>query len=142
MIRAFHDLPRRRPLPTSTALVLAVLVALAASLSDGAVAIGPSVEGSVAWRVAASSRAVAAALSTVADQLEDEWNADGWRLKPTSAFPSPRLSAFAEDLFERPAASHGAFRRHDDRVALMPSSERHVRLSNNVPPPSGPVARI
>ncbi|MBL9148577.1 MAG: hypothetical protein JNM94_07775 [Phycisphaerae bacterium] len=119
-----------------------MLVALAASLSDGAVAIGPSLEGSVAWRVAASSRAVAAALSTVADQLEDEWNADGWRHKPTPALAGARLAAVVGDLYDRPQPVRSAFRRHDERVALTPSTERHVRLANNVPPPSGLVTRV
>lgn len=80
-------MPTRRrfasPLPTATAVVVAVLVAMAATLADAGALGVASTENQPAGRPAAalpsslilSSRALANALATVAEQLEEDWSA-------------------------------------------------------------------
>lgn len=72
--------PTRRfasPLPTATAVVVAVLVAMASTLADAGVGQVYDRElptGRVTSSLVVSSRALATALASVAERLEEDWS--------------------------------------------------------------------
>lgn len=127
----------RAPLPTATAVVVAVLVAMAASLAD----VGISAESSanaVAARVPSSlvlpGRALATALASVAERLEEDWSGSR-RVVPTAgaglALPTvDRTAHIGLAVANRRSASRDADQRPIDARSAI-----HRRLLN-LPPPS------
>lgn len=130
--------PPSDTLPTATAIALAVLVALAATLSDSGTRTDPASDGSVASRWAASGRAVATVLSTVAERLEDEWAVDTTRVRAGGgdtqdvALPSHELDRRERDARADSATVAALSAGRDDHAHPL---VRHVRLSTALPPP-------
>lgn len=135
--------PFTSPLPTATAIVVAVLVAMASTLADtglGAVQT-ENPAGRVPSSLVVSSRALATALASVAERLEEDWSSHR-RPTPTGSSGLSGLALAARwhgasrDLpFATQLTSPGGHRHRVDEIPTLDERRATLRRLVNLPPP-------
>ncbi len=124
------------PLPAVTAVVLAVLVALAASISDGLGPAGESAASRVPAGLVTPGRVLVSVLSTVAERLEDDWTQGGRRIKPSAANGLGLARASASPVASIRPAPNAGLADADQRTLPLDRGELHRRRTLNLPPPA------
>lgn len=129
----------RDPLPTVPAVVLALLVALAATVADGVGAVDPAATGRSATRVthplAASGRVLASALSSVAERLEDDWAGATRRLSTGGSMAFAGVGHALDAALSQPMATFGRMAIGGTEHATRAQS-LYLRRVGNLPPPA------
>ncbi len=141
--------PSLRPLPsglpTATAVVVALMVAMASTLADtggGAIDSREAVPGRVSQSLLLSGRVLATALTSVAEQLEEDWTErhrpanrpfTGKGAWPTNQTHLGFLSGRTPEMAS--CASASARRELSSVAALDPARHAMHRRMLNLPPP-------